>query len=447
VKPLTPKKIVEELDRHIVGQGAAKKAVAVALRNRWRRQQLAPELRGEVMPKNILMIGPTGVGKTEIARRLASLARAPFLKVEASRYTEVGYHGRDVETMIRDLVEIAVQLVKTEALEAVREPAEKAAEERLVAMLLPEPPRRTGFEEAADRQKFEANREKMRAKLRSGELDEREVEISVEERPQQLLTQLSNQGIEEYGVDLGSMMGHLFPARSVTRKASVPDARRILQSQEAEKLVDREKILREGVDRAEQHGIVFVDEIDKIAVREGSRHGPDVSREGVQRDLLPIVEGSTVVTRYGPVKSHHMLFIAAGAFHISKPSDLIPELQGRFPIRVELSPLTEADFLRILTEPRNALTRQYAALLKTEGVFVRFEQDGLEEMASFAAKANATMQDIGARRLHTVIERVLEDVSFRAPDEMTGNLVVDRGYVRQRLKGLIEDEDLRKFIL
>ncbi|MBI2923654.1 MAG: ATP-dependent protease ATPase subunit HslU [Planctomycetes bacterium] len=444
---LTPRQIVIELDRYIVGQGAAKKAVAVAVRNRWRRQQLPPDLRDEVMPKNILMIGPTGVGKTEIARRLAALTKAPFLKVEASRYTEVGYHGRDVESIIRDLTEIAVQLVRAERLAEVRESAERAAEDRLLDILLPEPPRRVGLEAAGDRERHEAHREKMRGMLRGAELDERLVEISMEERPQAMMQAFSNQGFEEYGIDFQTMMGNLFPAKNVSRKLPVPEALKILQAQEAEKLLDRDKILREAVSRAENQGIVFIDEIDKIAVREGTQHGPDVSREGVQRDLLPIVEGATVMTRYGPVRSNHVLFISAGAFSIAKPSDLIPELQGRFPIRVELSPLGEADFLRILTEPKNALTRQYAATLKTEGVFVTFEKDALEEMAAFAARANATMQNIGARRLHTVLEKVLEEASFGAPDEVSGNLVVDRKYVQEKLKGLMEDEDLRRYIL
>ncbi len=443
---LTPHAIVSELDRYIIGQRTAKRCVAIALRNRWRRQQLPTELRDEVAPKNIIMIGPTGVGKTEIARRLASLARAPFLKVEATRYTEVGYHGRDVETMVRDLVEISIGLVRKEALKAVEPRAREHAEERLLDLLLPVR-RKAGLSSTpVEGEEESSTRERLRDKLRKGELDSRWVEVEVEERKTPMMSVFSNQGFEEYGLDLQNMLGNIMPAKKSTKKVSVPEAQKILAEQEAEKLVEKDKITREGVQRAENSGIVFIDELDKIAAREHG-HGPDVSREGVQRDMLPIIEGSTVMTRYGPVKSDHILFIAAGAFHISKPNDLIPELQGRFPIRVELQSLTREDFVRILTEPQNALIRQYQALLATEKVKLEFAQDAIDEIAEIAAAVNSTQQNIGARRLHTVVEKVLEDVSYEAPNLEMQTIRVDRAYVRQKLAEVVENEDLSKYVL
>ncbi|NUN50233.1 MAG: ATP-dependent protease ATPase subunit HslU [Candidatus Brocadiae bacterium] len=433
---LTPKQIVAELDRYIVGQAEAKKTVAVAVRNRWRRQQLSPDIRDDVMPKNVLMIGPTGVGKTEIARRLAGLMRAPFLKVEASRYTEVGYHGRDVESIVRDLTEIAFTLVRSEMTAEVREPAALLTEDRLLDMLLPEIPRRITVE-PGEAEKRQAEREVLRGKIRAGELNDEPVEVPVEERNQAMMQAISNQGIEEYGIDLGAMFSHIHPPKVVRRRMKLQEARAILEAQEAEKLLDKDKILREAIWRAENLGIIFIDEFDKIASRSGPTNGPDVSREGVQRDLLPIVEGATILTRYGPVKSNHVLFIAAGAFSMAKPDDLIPELQGRFPLRVELSPLLGDDFLRILTEPKNALTRQYIELLKTEGVTLTFSKDALEEMAFVAAKANNKLENIGARRLHQVIEVVLEEVAFGAPDTVKGSVAVDREFVKKRLKALV----------
>jgi ATP-dependent HslUV protease ATP-binding subunit HslU len=446
MKELTPKQIVAELDRYIIGQATAKKAVAIAVRDRWRRQQLPAGMRDEVIPKNILMIGPTGVGKTEIARRLAALVKAPFLKVEASRYSEVGYHGKDVESMIRDLTENAVRLVRAELVEEVREPATRATEERVLDLLVPPPERRLGLDAAAPREDHEKEREAVRAKLRTGELDNQKVEVVVEDRPQAMMQAFGAQGFEEYGIDFHSMMGNMFPTKHVTRRMPVSEARRVISAQESDKLLDKEKILRDAIWRAENLGVIFIDEIDKVALRQGPASGQDVSREGVQRDLLPIVEGAVVTTRYGPVKSNHVLFIAAGAFHMSKPSDLIPELQGRFPIRVELTSLNRDDFLKILTEPQNALTRQYTALMATEGVKVIFEGDALHEMASFAALANEKMQDIGARRLHTVIEKVLEEVSYGAPDDVKGTVNIDRDYVKRRLKGALSDEDVRRFV-
>ncbi|HUS58276.1 MAG TPA: ATP-dependent protease ATPase subunit HslU [Planctomycetota bacterium] len=443
MKSLTPRRIVAELDKYIVGQNDAKRAVAVALRNRWRRQQLAPEMRDEVAPKNIIMIGPTGVGKTEIARRLSNLTGAPFIKVEASKYTEVGYHGRDVETMIRDLVSVAVNLVRGEEQEKVRPKAEAAAEERVLDLLLPKaaPTGEEGEEERRGR-----TRERIREKLRKGELDERTIEVVTEERGSSIIEVISNQGVEQLGVDFQDAFEKMMPARQVSRKMKVADARKLLLEQEVERLVEKDKIQREAVERTESMGIVFLDELDKIA-GPPSKEGPDVSREGVQRDLLPIVEGSTVVTRYGMVKTDHILFIAAGAFNVSKPSDLIPELQGRFPIRVELSSLTSEDFVRILTEPRNALTKQYAALLETEGVAITFTDDAIAEIAAVAAAVNKRMQDIGARRLHTILEKVLDEISFSAPDVEQKKIKIDAEYVREHVKDVAEDEDLSKYIL
>ena len=443
MKSLTPRRIVAELDKYIVGQNDAKRAVAVALRNRWRRQQLAPEMRDEVAPKNIIMIGPTGVGKTEIARRLSNLTGAPFIKVEASKYTEVGYHGRDVETMIRDLVSVAVNLVRGEEQEKVRPKAEAVAEERVLDLLLPKaaPTGEEGEEERRGR-----TRERIREKLRKGELDERTIEVVTEERGSSIIEVISNQGVEQLGVDFQDAFEKMMPARQVSRKMKVADARKLLLEQEVERLVEKDKIQREAVERTESMGIVFLDELDKIA-GPPSKEGPDVSREGVQRDLLPIVEGSTVVTRYGMVKTDHILFIAAGAFNVSKPSDLIPELQGRFPIRVELSSLTSEDFVRILTEPRNALTKQYAALLETEGVAITFTDDAIAEIAAVAAAVNKRMQDIGARRLHTILEKVLDEISFSAPDVEQKKIKIDAEYVREHVKDVAEDEDLSKYIL
>jgi ATP-dependent HslUV protease ATP-binding subunit HslU len=458
---LTPREIVSELDKHVVGQKAAKRAVAIALRNRWRRQQLEPSLAEEVAPKNILMIGPTGVGKTEIARRLARLARAPFLKVEASKFTEVGYIGRDVESMVRDLVDIAVAMVRDETREAVRESAAQHAEARLLDLLLPPTSPITGFrsplsgltsfdedDEDEDEPKKEANsatRDKLRAKLERGELDHREVEVEVEESNVPSFEMFTPQGVEEVGVNIKEMMPGLFGRRK-RQRVKVPEAREILRQQEADKLVDRQQIGREARRRVEQGGIIFLDEIDKVAGREtGGRADP--SHQGVQRDLLPIVEGTTVNTKYGMVKTDHVLFIAAGAFHVSKPSDLIPELQGRFPIRVELNALTQEDLVRILTEPKAALTKQYSALLATEGVTVEFGADAVAELARLAVEVNSVNENIGARRLSTLLERLLDEVSFEAPDMDGVTVQVDAAYVTRTLADIVQDQDLSKYVL
>jgi ATP-dependent HslUV protease ATP-binding subunit HslU len=433
-RALTPKKIVQELDRYIVGQAAAKRMIAVAIRNRWRRQQLPDNVRDDVSPKNIMLIGPTGVGKTEIARRLASLVAAPFVKVEATRYTEVGYVGRDVESMIRELVETSIGLVKQEEMTRVQKRAAEHAEDRLVDLLTPKG-------EDSDEAKT-----KTREKLKAGQLDSKEVEIDVEEKTVPFMQVFSPQGTEEMGLDLPGALGNMFQPKRVRRKTTVDDARRVMAQQEAEKLIDRDRVTREGLRRAQENGIVFIDEIDKI-VAAGGGGGPDVSRGGVQRDLLPIVEGATCATRYGPVRTDHILFVAAGAFSLSKPSDLIPELQGRFPLRAELSSLGREDFARILTEPKNAMLKQAALLLETEGVEVEFTQDGIEEMAKLAAAANEAMQDIGARRLHTIVEKVLEEISFQAPDLAPAKIPINAKYVRERLKGVFEDENLKKYIL
>ncbi len=445
---LTPREIVDELDRYIIGQRDAKRAVAIAIRNRWRRQQLAEELRREITPKNIIMIGPTGVGKTEIARRLAQLVQAPFLKVEATKYTEVGYHGRDVESMIRDLVEIAIGMVRKEERIKVEEKAKELTTQRLVNLLLPdtesEPAEGEADDEGAEKRR-ERTRQKLRKKLESGQLEDRTVEMTIEHRavPVQVF---SNVGMEQMDIDFQNMFEKIMPRQTQRREITVKEARRILLDQEIEALMDREKISQEAVRRSEESGIVFVDELDKICGPDTS-HGPDVSRQGVQRDLLPIVEGTTVMTRYGPVKTDHVLFIAAGAFHKSKPSDLMPELQGRFPIRVELSDLTKDDFLRILREPENSLTRQYRALLGAEQLELEFTDDAVSELAEFAFRVNKTTQNIGARRLHTIMEKMLEQISFDAPDSSGQQVRIDAQYVRERLAAISSDEDLSRFIL
>src|SRR5579862_2372904 len=443
-RDLTPERIVQELDRHIIGQDAAKRVVAIAVRNRWRRQQLPAEMRSDFSPKNILLIGSTGIGKTEIARRLAQLVSAPFVKVEATRYTEVGYVGRDVESIVRDLVETSVAMVKAEELAKVRKRSEELAEERLLDLLLPRRNESPVVEGAAER--AAQSRDKLREKLRSGELDNREVEVQVEERQTPFMQVFSPGGMEEVGMDMPGALGNMFPPRQVTRRVSTGEARRVLSQQEAEKLIDRERVTREGLRRAQESGMIFIDEIDKI-VGGDKGSGPDVSRGGVQRDLLPIVEWATVNTRYGVVKTDYVLFIAAGAFSVSKPSDLIPELQGRFPLRAELKSLGREDFIRILTEPKSALLKQYTALLETEGIRIEFRQDAVEEMATIAADINSSTQDIGARRLHTVVENVLEELSFNAPAISPANVSIDATYVRNRLKGLLADEDIRKYIL
>ncbi len=441
---LTPRQIVEELDRYIVGQAAAKRAVAIAIRNRWRRQQLPPELRKDVTPKNIIMIGPTGVGKTEIARRLAQLVGAPFLKVEATKYTEVGYHGRDVESMIRDLTEAAVGMVKQEQRKLVETQAKERVTERLLDLLLPES-NSWDPEDRAENDRNQRSREKMRARLESGDLEERPVKLSVEQKavPVQIF---SNLGMENMDVDFQNMFERIMPKQSQQREMTIREARRVLLEQESEALIDRQVVNEKAVELVENQGIIFLDELDKICGPQ-STHGPDVSRQGVQRDLLPVVEGTTVNTRYGPVRSDHILFIAAGAFHVSKPADLMPELQGRFPIRVELTDLNREDFLRILTEPKHALTKQYAELLATEGVKLEFTQDGVEAVADIAFEVNRTMQNIGARRLHTILERVVEDISFKGPDLDDKRVRIDGAYVRGQLQEIMEKEDLGKFIL
>lgn len=434
---LTPREIVRELDKYVIGQPEAKRAIAVALRNRIRRQKLDPEMADEVMPKNILMIGPTGVGKTELARRLAKLSNSPFLKVEASKFTEVGYVGRDVESMIRDLVEIAMDLVREERLDEVAERAERNAEDRMLELLMPQQP------ESSD--SAERTREKLREKLRDGKLDDRMVEIDVKERGPSFEISTA-QGMEEMDVNLKDMLGGLFGNRTRKRKMRVGEALEYLIQEEEQKLIDMDQVTRVAMERVERSGIIFLDEVDKIAGRE-SGHGPDVSREGVQRDILPIVEGTTVNTRYGFVRTDHILFIAAGAFHVSKPSDLIPELQGRFPIRVELKSLSEEDFIRILKEPKNALIKQYQALMETEGIKLTFTEDALREIANFAARVNESAENIGARRLHTILEKLLEEISFDGPDLKKKQVKIDAVYVRKQLADIVKDQDLSKYIL
>lgn len=447
---LRPKEIVAELDKYIIGQDKAKRMVAIALRNRWRRQAVADEIRQEIMPNNIILIGPTGVGKTEIARRLANLAHAPFIKVEASKFTEVGYVGRDVESMVRDLVELSVQMVKREKTFMVETKAEELAEERILDMLLPRSRghhsnQATESDEAEE--KYGRTRDKLKLQLRGGFLDERQIDIELPANRFPVVEIFTPQGMEELGVNFQEMFSGIMPKKKKMRKLSVVEARRYLEQEEAAKLIDMDEVVLEALERAENSGIIFVDEIDKIADREGHTGGPDVSREGVQRDILPIVEGSNVSTKYGMVRTDHVLFIAAGAFHSTKPSDLIPELQGRFPIRVELDSLTEGDFVRILLEPKNALVKQYAALLETEGVTIIFEQSAVEEIAKMAAQLNESGENIGARRLHTIMSTVLEDIMFDIPESKTKKIKITRALVQRTLKEIIEDEDLRKYIL
>jgi len=447
---MTPREIVAELDKYIVGQNAAKRAVAVALRNRVRRQKLPPEIAEDVLPKNILMIGPTGVGKTEIARRLARLAGCPFVKVEASKYTEVGYVGRDVESMVRDLVETSIDMVREEKLDEVADRAEQTAEERVLDLLLPPSPapapNTTEADAAQQREQTQRTREKLRAQLREGKLDQRMVDIEVRERSMPSFEIISNQGVEEMDVNIKDMLSGMFGQQKKKRKMSVADAFEYLIQEEENKLLDMDQVTRVAVERAEQMGIIFIDEIDKVAGRE-SGHGPDVSREGVQRDILPIIEGTTVNTRYGMIRTDHILFIAAGAFHVTKPSDLIPELQGRLPIRVELQSLKEEDFVRILTEPKNALIKQYIALLETEGLKLTITDDAVETIAKFATSVNEQTENIGARRLHTIMEKVLDELSFEASDLKKKNVKIDAAYVNKQLAEIVKNQDLSRYIL
>ena len=449
---LTPRQIVAELDKHVVGQKAAKRAVAIALRNRIRRQKLPPEMAEEIMPKNIIMIGATGVGKTEIARRLSKLSNSPFLKVEASKFTEVGYVGRDVESMIRDLVEIAIDMVREEKLDDVADKAEQNTEERILDLLLPPNPSATGKSSSSPeeidkaQETFQKTREKLRQQLRDGKLDERSVEVEVRERNFPSFEIISNSGVEEMDINVKDMLPGLFGQKTKKRKMKISEAIDYLVQEEEQKLIDMDQVTRIAIERVEQNGIIFLDEIDKIAGRE-SGHGPDVSREGVQRDILPIVEGTTVNTRYGMVGTDHILFIAAGAFHVSKPSDLIPELQGRFPIRVELESLTIDDFVRILREPKNALVKQYVGLMDTEGIKLSFTDDAVLEIAKFAALVNERTENIGARRLHTIMERLLDEISFEGPDLKEKTQSIDGAYVKQMLESIVKDQDLSRYIL
>jgi ATP-dependent HslUV protease ATP-binding subunit HslU len=454
---LTPKEIVAELDKYIIGQADAKRMVAIAMRNRWRRQHLSEDLRDEVAPKNIIMIGPTGVGKTEIARRLAKLADAAFLKVEASKFTEVGYVGRDVESMVRDLTEIAVTMVKSERTAEVKSVAEEMAEEKLLDILLPPQyrPKDDGNQPETfygtgpgDTVKAPTNtRERLREKLRNGDMDERYVDVEVEESASMPLQIFSGAGLEEMDVGIKGMLGKLLPSQTKKKKVKIKEARKILASEEAQNLIDMDEVVATALERTQEAGIIFLDEIDKVAVREHSGQGPDVSREGVQRDLLPLVEGSTVITKYGPVNTQHILFIAAGAFHMSKPSDLIPELQGRFPLRVELSNLTAEDFERILREPVNSVVKQYIGLLKTEAIELVITDDAIKEVAGSSELVNEQTENIGARRLYTIMERIIEDISFNAPDRAGETITIDAEYVKERLQDILRDQDLSRFIL
>ncbi|WP_448535667.1 ATP-dependent protease ATPase subunit HslU [Pseudothermotoga sp.] len=456
---LTPKQIVAELDKYIVGQHQAKRAVAIAIRNRIRRQKLPEKWQREVLPKNILMIGPTGVGKTEIARRLAQLSGSPFLKVEATRFTEIGYVGKNVESMIRDLVEISVNMVKKEMMEQVREKAEAMVEERILDALVPDSrkPQPLGLmglfgmqqqpqQSVEERKMIRQRREEMRQKLRSGELENETIEIEVEKEASPFMGVVGSAELEDLGIDLSNMLGNLLPKTKQKKRLTVAEARKVLLPVEAEKLLDMDKVVQEALDRAQNRGIIFIDELDKIAIK-SSGAGPDVSRQGVQRDLLPIVEGTTIMTKYGPVRTDYILFIGSGAFHVSRPSDLMPELQGRFPIRVELSPLSQKDFVKILTEPENAIIKQYQALLAVEGVELVFTEDGVEEIARIAYELNQRLENIGARRLYTVVEKVLEDISFEAPDVSEKRIVVDAKYVKEKIGAIAADEDLSSYIL
>ena len=450
---LVPREIVAELDKYIIGQKNAKRSVAIALRNRWRRQQLEEDLRDEVAPKNIIMIGPTGVGKTEIARRLAKLTNSPFVKVEASKFTEVGYVGRDVESMVRDLTEIAKSMVWEEKATFVREAAKKSAEEKILDLLLPPPPNLkkeepTGDEESEEPShlRYYETREKFRKYLNDGKLDDRSVEIEISERAMPMIEVISGSGLEDMDINIKDMLGNILPKKKKSKKMKVPDAMEVLVEEEAQKLIDMDKVIQEAKDRVEQTGILFIDEIDKICGKEGAQ-GPDVSREGVQRDLLPIVEGSTVNTKYGTVKTDHILFVAAGAFHSSKPSDLIPEMQGRFPIRVNLDSLGKTEFIRILTEPKNALKKQYVALMATEGINLSFTEEAIAEIASIAETVNERTENIGARRLHTILEKLMDEISFDAPDLKEKKQNISSEYVKEKLTDIIEDEDLSRYIL
>jgi len=443
---LTPQEIVAELDKFIIGQKAAKKAVAIALRNRYRRRKLPPELADEIAPKNILMIGPTGVGKTEISRRLAKLTSSPFLKIEASKFTEVGYVGRDVESMIRDLVRISVDMVKSEKIEEIEEKARGNVEERILDLLLPPPRKRENSMTEEETGRFQETREKFRKQLRAGLLEDRPVEIEVKEKSAAPFEILSNSGVEEIGIQIQELIPGFMGGKTKMRKMKIKEAREVLLEDEEKRLVDMDQVSRLAIEKVEHSGIIFLDEVDKIAGRE-TGHGPEVSREGVQRDLLPIIEGTTVNTRFGLVRTDHILFIGAGAFHVSRPSDLIPELQGRFPIRVELTPLNKGDFVRILVEPENALIKQYEALMATEGVEVEFSPEAIDEIAAIAEKVNEDTENIGARRLHTVMEKVMEDISFEAPNIKKKNILIGREYVQKQLKDILKDQDLKRFIL